>query len=99
MTIDELIERLEEYRDAARYSERRFGLGVEFVNAVRHATAEISRSPGRFQPVRNDVRIYRLRRFPFHLFYHWNESSESIIIYAVAHHSRRPDYWRNRFQR
>ncbi len=89
-------EALEEYRDAALYSEKRFGLGVEFVRAIREATAAISRTPYRFQKVSGDIRIFRMRRFPFHLFYHHSPGTDCITIYAVAHHARRPDYWRNR---
>lgn len=89
-------EALEEYRDAALYSEKRFSLGVEFVRAVRDATASISRTPQRFQKVSGDIQIFRMRRFPFHLFYHHSPEMNCITIYAVAHHARRPDYWRNR---
>jgi hypothetical protein len=58
-------EALEEYRDAAFYSEKRFGLGLDFVKAVKEATTSITIAPERFQLVRNDIRIFRMRRFPF----------------------------------
>ncbi|HEX4953384.1 MAG TPA: hypothetical protein VF017_08330 [Thermoanaerobaculia bacterium] len=35
-----------------------------------------------------------LNRFPYSLFY--TADSEEIRIFAVAHHSRRPGYWRHR---
>jgi hypothetical protein len=78
------------------HSEKRFGLGTEFVGAVREATASISKTPDRFQSVSGDMRIFRMRGFPFHLFCHHAPGTDCIIIHAVAHHARRPDDWRNR---
>jgi mRNA-degrading endonuclease RelE of RelBE toxin-antitoxin system len=89
-------EALEEYRDAALFSEERFGLGREFVEAVRLAVASITMDPVRFQIIRSGIRIFRMRRFPFHLLYQYSEELETLTIYAVAHHARRPDYWRTR---
>ena len=89
-------EALEEYRDAARYSQEHFGLGHDFIRAVRHATAAIAADPARFPQITKGIRVFRLRRFPFHLYYHSVEGSDRIIIYAVAHHARSPEYWRSR---
>lgn len=43
---------------------------------------------------RQDKRRLMIRRFPYSLIY--TVVGEQIRILAVAHHSRRPDYWRNR---
>lgn len=91
-------EALEEYRDAALYSEEHFGLGEAFVQAVEAALTVIKQHPGRFQSVGEGVRIFRLKRFPYYLFYHEDTQRGAVIIYAVAHHSRRPDYWRKRMR-
>lgn len=85
-----------EYRDAAIYPEQRFGLGEELVQAVESALAMILSDPERFQPVGQGVRIIRLKRFPYYLFYHHSPENACITIYAVAHHGRKPDYWRGR---
>lgn len=98
MTISFESEALLEYREAALYSQQRFGLGEEFVQAVETAIATISRDPERFQPVGAGIRIFRMHRFPYYLLYLHSASSDSITIYAVAHHSRRPDYWRARLR-
>lgn len=87
---------LDEYRDAALYSKEHFGLGEEFVQAVESALEVISHDPERFQPVGDGVRIFRMKRFPYYLFYHHSKESQSISVFAVAHHSRKPDYWRRR---
>ena len=91
-------EALEEYIDAAHYSEKRFGLGTEFVNAVQEAIDMITSDPLRFQQVGPSVHLFRMKRFPFYLFYHHLAGEESVTIYAVAHHSRKPDYWRKRIK-
>lgn len=89
-------EALDEYLDAARHSENRFGLGISFVAAVEESLAVIANDPGRFQEVGMGIRIFRMRHFPFYVFYHHSTDQNQITIYAVAHHGRRPDYWRER---
>ncbi|MBE7494987.1 MAG: type II toxin-antitoxin system RelE/ParE family toxin [Verrucomicrobiaceae bacterium] len=96
MTVHFESEALEEYREAAQYSEDRFGPGLQFVAAMQVALKEIGRDPARFQPVGDGVRIYRMKRFPYHLFFHHQLTPEAVVVYAVAHHKRRPDYWRDR---
>ena len=96
MTVVFEKEALDEYMDAARHSENRFGLGRSFVNAVEDSLAVTAGRPERFQDVGTGVRIFRMRRFPFYLFYHHSGDQSLIIVYAVALHGRRPDYWRER---
>lgn len=68
MTVVFQSEALTEYRDAALYSERNFGLGEEFVSAVESALVDISEYPLNFRMVGDEIHIYRMRRFPFYLF-------------------------------
>lgn len=85
---------LGEYLDAVRHSEERFGLGRSFVAAVDNSLSSIASNPDGYKEVGMGIRIFRMKRFPFYLFYH---SSDSVItLYAVAHHARRPGYWRDR---
>ncbi len=39
---------------------------------------------------------FRLKRFPFYLFYRYFEQKQHVRILAVMHHKRRQDYWRGR---
>ena len=96
MIIQFETQALVEYDDAAHYAQERFGTGTKFVVAVQAALDAISKDPGRYQAVRQDIRIYRLKRYPYYLFYHHDSEADCITIYALAHHKRRQDYWRNR---
>lgn len=96
MTFHFEAEALLEYEDAAQYSEDRFGLGRQFVLAVQSALDAIANAPTRFQSVGQDIRIFRMRRFPYYIFYHYDAKADTVTIYALAHHKRRPDYWRER---
>jgi toxin ParE1/3/4 len=85
-----------EYREAALYSENRFGLGEEFIQAVEKVLEEIEADPSRGRLIGRGVRMLRLRRFPFSLFYRVEDGGRSVTVYAPAHHSREPRYWRRR---
>jgi len=87
---------LEEYQDAAQYSEDRFGLGKTFVLAMEQALEAIALNPERYQSVGEGIRIFRMKRFPYYLFYHFSDELKQVVIYAVAHHRRQSDYWRGR---
>ena len=92
-------EALKEYRDAAlRYAEQRAGLGEEFIQAVEAAMTVVCENPDKFQPVGDGVRIYRLKRFPYFVYFSHQPEQQRIVIYAVVHNRRRPDYWRSRIR-
>lgn len=77
------------------YNDRQSGLGVEFFDEVRAAAELVRQMPGAFTlHGRHGLRVCRVKRFPFALYY--QEMSDAIWIAAVAHNRRRPDYWRDR---
>jgi plasmid stabilization system protein ParE len=69
---------------------------VEFTEAVEAAVATILKDPGRYQPVGEGIRTYRLRRFPYQIFFRYHEQGQDVRIVAVMHQRRLPDYWRAR---
>lgn len=90
-------EAFDEYLDTARYyGEQRDGLGEEFVQAVEAAISTIAEDPARYQPVGDGLRIFRMKRFPYYLFYRFDERRNHAIFFAVMHQRRRPGYWRHR---
>jgi len=86
-----------EFEAAVRwYEERRRGLGVEFFDAVSITTALIAERPeiGTVIGGGGSTRRVVVSRFPYQVVYHL--SPTDIVIVAVAHLKRRPDYWKNR---
>ncbi len=97
MTFEFHPDALEEYEEAgAWYEERRHRLGVEFTDAVDAGVAAILKTPDSYQPVGGGVRIFRLKRFPYYIFFRYNEQGQHVRIVAIMHHKRRPEGWRDR---
>jgi toxin ParE1/3/4 len=76
------------------YNHRVSGLGDDFFSIVQEACKEIQKDPPR-RPLRKDgTRKVKVRRFPYLLIY--RDEPFRILIVAVAHGARRPNYWRSR---
>ncbi len=78
------------------YAERKEGLGEEFRDAMRDALNSIAADPLRYQRVKGEIRVFRLNRFPFYIYYEFMPTINSIWIWGVIHHRRRPDFWHDR---
>jgi hypothetical protein len=79
---------------ADEYDDARFGLGDEFLAAVERAFVGVVAAPHRWPQVDRRHHRYVLKRFPFSIFYRFNETE--VVIVSVAHHKRRPGYWSHR---
>jgi plasmid stabilization system protein ParE len=68
----------------------------EFLEEVSATLDKISNTPGNFHPItkQGKARAVRMDRYPFNLIY--LPSATNVIIIAVAHDKRRPDYWQRR---
>ena len=81
------------------YATHRPQLGIDFTGAVRAAVTSIHRRPTGHPPCPGvpadlGVRRVRLLRFPYNLVY--CATTTEILILAVAHQRRAPDYWGHR---
>jgi len=72
------------------------GLGVDFLEEVGRVINVVREHPELGQPVGRGRRRALLHRFPFSLIYSADADAEAVVIIAVAHQRRRPDYWRIR---
>ncbi len=82
----------QELDDAVRYYELHHpGLGRRFKEEVRKAALRIAEYPEAWSIDREDIRKCLLHKFPYKLLYSIEE--DHIVIVAVAHQHRRPDYW------
>jgi toxin ParE2 len=70
------------------------GLGDAFLLEVVAAIERIGRFPAAWHPLSENTRRCHLRRFPYGLIY--APDNDDVLIIAVAHTHRRPDYWRDR---
>jgi plasmid stabilization system protein ParE len=73
------------------------GLGNAFLIEVLSAADRMARFPEAWQPLGEGIHRSRLSRFPYGLIY--TTDNGGILVLAVAHLHRRPDYWRNRLER
>ncbi|MFN8634866.1 MAG: type II toxin-antitoxin system RelE/ParE family toxin [Chloroflexota bacterium] len=67
-----------------------------FIRAVESASALIEAYPYAGAPVQLNARRVLVRRFPFSIVYRPEETE--IVVFAVAHRSRRPGYWTYRLE-
>jgi hypothetical protein len=72
------------------------GLGDAFLVEVLSAIHRITLYPAAWHPLDDGVRRCRLTRFPYGLIYTVDKSD--ILVLAVAHLHRQPDYWRDRLK-
>ena len=68
----------------------------DFVEELDRAVDTIREAPERWPMEKNSTRRFLLWRFPFSVVYSVQEGM--IIIWAVAHGSRRPEYWSRRLK-
>jgi toxin ParE1/3/4 len=86
-----------EMLEAAQFYNRKVrGLGAEFLDAIDAAKVAVLQEPFRWRVIEQDVRRYLMPRFPFAILY--RVLPDRLRILAVKHHSRHPDYWRERLE-
>lgn len=85
----EFVEALKYYRDQA-------GLDIarDFNQATMQAAQRLLEYPEMGARTGHGARRFFLHDYPYTLVY--RVMSETIVIVAVAHHSRRPGYWAGR---
>ncbi len=76
------------------YEEYRQNLGLEFASEVYDTIQRILNFPNSWQILDKDIRRCLTNRFPFGIIYY--QKNNEIIILAVMHLNKKPDYWLNR---
>ena len=85
---------LELLQATAWYVERSDTAAAGFVREIEHALSRIGETPDRYPLTRFGRRRFVLLNYPYDVVYRVTRAAVEII--AVAHHSRRPGYWRSR---
>ncbi|MBZ5657526.1 MAG: type II toxin-antitoxin system RelE/ParE family toxin [Acidobacteriia bacterium] len=78
----------------AWYQKRSPAAALDFIKELDRAVDTIREGPERWPIGKNSTRRFLLWRFPFAIIY--SEQESVIMIWAVAHGSRRPEYWARR---
>ena len=71
-------------------------LGTRFEQAVAEAVRSAVAHPERGAPRSKNTRRWLVRSFPFGVIYKVGESE--VLIVAVAHQRKRPEYWAGRIK-
>jgi plasmid stabilization system protein ParE len=79
-----------------RYNAKAPSLGDALFDEAVSASQQLCDFPELWPKVRQNIRRCRLKRFPYSLLY--RADAEEIVVIAVMHHRRRPDYWRSRLK-
>lgn len=70
------------------------GLGDAFLVETVKTINLITRYPQAWHPLSPQTRRCRLNRFPYSVIYCID--GDDLLVIAIAHLHRKPDYWRNR---
>jgi toxin ParE1/3/4 len=68
----------------------------DFIEELDRAAETIRQAPDRWPVGKSNTRRFLLWRFPFSIIY--SEQGSVIMFWAVAHGSRRPEYWKQRIK-
>ncbi len=83
-----------ELDDAFEYYESvQSGLGFYFLTEVEHAQTRITKFPFSYEEIGKYSRRCLVHKFPYGIIYQYTEAQEEILIVAVSHLHRIPDYW------
>lgn len=82
----------EEMLDAALfYESQAYNLGKDFLYIIENTLQDISKNPLRWPTIDYGVRRRLINRFPYAILYKLDDCQ--IIIIAIMHLHRRPNYW------
>ena len=81
-----------ELDDAVSFYETELaGLGLRFKEEIRSSISRIKEHPEAWSIEKGDVRKALLHRFPYKILY--SLEKDHIVILAIAHQHRKPNYW------
>jgi toxin ParE1/3/4 len=84
-----------EFLEAVEYYEHNeSGLGYDFSIEIFSAIQNIVNYPRAWPIISEDIRRCLTKRFPYGVLY--TIYQEDIVILAIMHLRRRPDYWKDR---
>jgi len=97
MPIHFLPQASDEMNAAAQfYEEKSSNLGKQFLTEIKHLTSNIEKIPTLGKKIRPEIHRRFVKGFPYALLY--GIEQQHIVIIAVMHLRRNPDYWSSRIK-
>ncbi len=88
---------LTEYSEAVQYYlQQQKDLAQSFINAIENTIYRIRESPNRYPIIDDDIRRCLTQKFPYAILY--SVEKDYILIIAIMHCSREPNYWQSRLR-
>ncbi len=92
MRVEFLLIAKSELDDAVKYYNLQVdGLGNRYKNEAQSTIKRMSIFPMAYIEVRSQVRRCIMHKFPYSIYYSIQENM--VLILAIAHQHRKPDYW------
>jgi len=86
-----------ELDDAVKYYNLQVqGLGSRYKSEVKSTIKRVAVFPTAFIEVKPEIRRCIMHKFPYNIYYSIQDNI--ILILAIAHQHRKPDYWIDRVQ-
>ncbi len=83
-------------RAISHYESSESGLNYQFAIEIFAAVERIKANPGMWPILDPQVRRCLVHRFPYGVIYSVDEQRSEVLIVAVMHLHRQPDYWSGR---
>jgi plasmid stabilization system protein ParE len=83
-------------RAISHYESNEPGLGYQFAIEIFAAVERIKTNPGMWPILDHQIRRCLVHRFPYGVIYSVDEQRSDILILAIMHLHRQPDYWSGR---
>jgi toxin ParE1/3/4 len=97
MVLNHTIQREaeEEIQEALdHYNHINIELAQSLLGIIGKSIAEIKKNPFLFQKINKRFRKANIERFPFQIIF--KVENNELLIFAFAHHKRKPNYWKKR---
>ena len=86
-----------ELDDAFGYYESQLeGLGYRFQSEIAKSLSRIISYPNSYQKIGKYSRRCLVQKFPYGVVYQFSKETNTLLVVAIAHLHRKPDYWLSR---
>ena len=92
--FDEVLNDVQQAK--AWYNKQKDGLEVEFAMSIERAIEQITKMPTAYSIRYKNVRIAHPKVFPYNIHFYIDDSIEAIVITAIVHIKRHPDFAKQR---